>query len=66
MRLWSGCIETSKAIALETKDGPNTVEQRQNAFFQIEPFSKSDLIYAAGLTGITGLFVTSAMAYFFK
>jgi hypothetical protein len=49
LRLWSGCVETAKVIALETKDGPNTAEARQTAFFQIELFSKIDLVYAAGV-----------------
>jgi hypothetical protein len=49
LRLWSGCMETAKVIALETKDGLNTAEARQQAFFQIELFSKIDLIYAAGV-----------------
>jgi hypothetical protein len=49
LRLWSGCMETAKVIALETNDGPNTAEARQQAFFQIELFSKIALIYAAGV-----------------
>lgn len=49
LRLWSGCMETAKVIALETMDGHNTAELRQEAFFQIELFSKVDLIYAAGV-----------------
>ena|SRR5438034_5175538 len=49
LRLWSGCMETAKAIAFETRDGRNTFQTRQMSFFQIDFFSKIDLIYTAGV-----------------
>ena len=49
LRLWSGCMEAAKAIAFETIDGRNTAQSRQTSFFQIDFFSKIDLIYTAGV-----------------
>lgn len=49
LRLWSGFMETAKAIAFETKDGCNTFQTRKMSFFQIDLFSKIDLIYSAGV-----------------
>jgi hypothetical protein len=49
LRLWTGCIDAAKNIALETRDGVNTPENRSKYFFQIDLFAKIDLIYCAGV-----------------
>jgi hypothetical protein len=49
LRLWAGCMEAAKSIAFETMDGANTPLTRERSFFQIDFFSKFDLIYCAGV-----------------
>ena len=49
LRLWAGCMETAKCIALETKNGANSPKDREASFFQIDLFSKFDLMYCAGV-----------------
>lgn len=49
LRLWTGCIEAAKNIALKTQDGVNTPETRNKYFFQIDLFAKIDSIYCAGV-----------------
>jgi hypothetical protein len=48
-RLWAGYIEATKSIAFETRDGATTPLIRETSFFQIDLFSKFDLIYCAGV-----------------
>lgn len=48
LRLWAGCTETAKSIALKTLNGDNTPQGREMSFLQIDLFSKLDLVYSAG------------------
>jgi hypothetical protein len=55
LRLWAGCMDAAKAIALETRDGPTTPEMRSEAFFQIDRIADTDPIYAAGVEAAPAL-----------
>jgi hypothetical protein len=35
-RLWSGCLSSTKIIALETRNGPNTPEMRAKRFQELD------------------------------
>src|SRR5262249_17166793 len=49
LRLWAGCLDGAKIIALETRSGPNTIERRARAHATvIVPRAAADPIYAAG------------------
>lgn len=49
LRLWSGCLDGAKVIALKTLSGPNTPEGRHTACESlIAPVAAADPIYAAG------------------
>jgi hypothetical protein len=48
LRLWAGCLDAAKNIALETIDGPITPDDRKEGFFFIDLLSKPDPIYRAG------------------
>lgn len=49
LRLWSGCLDAAKTVALETMDGPNTPELRARAFPEIDARAGEDPIYRAGV-----------------
>ena len=49
LRLWSGCLDAAKSIALETRDGLTSPEIRKSHFYQIDLFARWDLIYCAGV-----------------
>lgn len=50
LRLWSGCVMAGKAIALETKEGPTTRNDRQHIFSSvIDPLARGDAVYRAGV-----------------
>ncbi len=50
LRLWSGCLDAAKTIALETMNGPNTPSMRALAFGRkIDPTAQEDPIYCAGI-----------------
>ena len=49
LRLWAGCISAAKMASPETMDGPNTPENRQQAFMIIDAKSDRDHIYCAGV-----------------
>lgn len=48
LRLWAGCIDAAKNIALETIDGLNSADDRKEGFFFIDLLSNPDPIYRAG------------------
>jgi hypothetical protein len=49
LRLWAGCMDAAKNIALETMDGTNSPVTRQEGFFLIDLFGKLDPIYRSGI-----------------
>jgi hypothetical protein len=49
LRLWSGCIDAAKTIALKTNEGAVTSQYRKLAFIFIDNFAKRDLIYCRGV-----------------
>lgn len=49
LRLWAGCLETAKTIALETKSGPNTPKIRSDSALHIDQVASIDPIYEAGV-----------------
>ena len=49
LRLWAGCLDAAKTIALETLSGPNAASNRAAAFSQIESVAKNDPVYRAGV-----------------
>src|SRR5258708_15857091 len=50
LRLWSGCIDAAKTIAMETRSGPNAPQGRDNIFREwIHPRADADPIYASGV-----------------
>jgi hypothetical protein len=50
LRLWSGCLSAAKAIALETRSGPNTPVSRRALFLEfIDPTSARDAMFRAGV-----------------
>ena len=58
LRLWTGCIDTAKAIRFtyvaglregQVIEAPITLEYRQSIFTLIDLLSKTDLIYKAGI-----------------
>jgi len=48
LRLWAGCMDAAKNIALETINGPNSAEDRKEGFFFIDLLTEPDPIYRAG------------------
>jgi hypothetical protein len=49
LRLWAGCLDGAKVIAMETRSGPNTTDVRARAHANaIVPRAAVDPIYAAG------------------
>jgi hypothetical protein len=48
LRLWAGCMDAAKNIALQTINGPNSADDRKEGFFFIDLLSKPDPIYRAG------------------
>lgn len=49
LRLWAGCMDAAKNIALETMDGTNSPVTRKEGFFLIDLFAKLDPIYRSGI-----------------
>jgi hypothetical protein len=50
LRLWSGCLDAAKTIALETMSGPNTPSIRTEIFSRkIDEIAQADGIYLAGV-----------------
>jgi hypothetical protein len=49
LRIWSGCLSAAKTIAFQTVDGPNTPENRESIFRQIELIAQGDPIFRAGV-----------------
>jgi hypothetical protein len=49
LRLWTGCIEAAKTIALGTRSGPNSAEIRAAWFSQIDARAATDAVYRAGV-----------------
>jgi len=50
LRLWSGCIDGAKTIAMETRSGPNAPQDRDNIFREwIHPRAAADPVYALGV-----------------
>jgi hypothetical protein len=49
LRLWSGCMDAAKTIALETRAGPNSERDRTERAPVLDERSKHDPIYAAGV-----------------
>jgi hypothetical protein len=49
LRLWSGCLDAAKSIAVQSRDGLTSPEIRKEHFFQIDLFASWDLIYRAGV-----------------
>ncbi|MGH2713857.1 MAG: hypothetical protein ACRDM7_08235 [Thermoleophilaceae bacterium] len=49
LRLWAGCLDAAKAVANETRSGPNTEATRAQAFQHIDAQAASDALYCAGV-----------------
>jgi len=50
LKLWAGCLDAAKTIAMETRNGPNTQEGRHVLFKdKIDPLAQVDEIYRAGV-----------------
>jgi hypothetical protein len=50
LRLWAGCLDAAKTIALETRSGGNTPTIRAEIFTgRIDPITRVDPVYAAGV-----------------
>lgn len=50
LRIWAGCLDAAKTIAMETRNGPNTRREREILFKStIDPRSLTDPIYCAGV-----------------
>ena len=49
LRLWSGCLSAAKTIAARTMAGPNTPEQREQAFHNLDLVAQADAIFCAGV-----------------
>jgi hypothetical protein len=47
LRLWSGCLDAAKSVAMETLDGTTSPETRKEHFFQMDVFARWDSIYHA-------------------
>ena len=52
LRLWSGCLDAAKSIAIETRDGLTSPEIRKSHFYQIDLFARWDLVYCAGVESV--------------
>ena len=51
LRLWSGCLDAAKTIAMETRNGPNTPKIRTKLFKNsIDIRAKDDEVYAYGVS----------------
>ena len=49
LRVWSGCLWTSKTIAIETRNGLNTAEERKKQFEEnIRPRMNEDKLFELG------------------
>jgi hypothetical protein len=49
LRLWAGCLDAAKAIAFETRSGPNTPQQRAAIFSGVDTIAQADAAYRAGV-----------------
>jgi hypothetical protein len=49
LRLWAGCLTAAKAIAAETRSGPNTSAGRAEQFAEIDQRAAADLLFRAGV-----------------
>jgi hypothetical protein len=49
LRMWAGCLDTGKTIAIRTNSGPNTKLMREQYSRYIDTTAAADPIYAAGL-----------------
>ena|ERR1700754_187592 len=49
LRLWAGCLMAAKAIAHETRSGPNTSDGRAAQFAAIDQLAAADPMFAAGV-----------------
>jgi hypothetical protein len=49
LRLWAGCLMAGKSIAMETRDGANSVDSRRGAFQEIDAVAATDPIFCAGV-----------------
>jgi hypothetical protein len=49
LRLWAGCLDGAKTIALETRSGPNSAQARNIAASYIDQVASTDPIYEAGV-----------------
>jgi hypothetical protein len=49
LRMWAGCLDAGKAIAEETRSGPNTSTIRAQKVQQVEASANGDPVYAAGI-----------------
>jgi hypothetical protein len=50
LRLWAGCLDAAKTIALGTRGGENTPAIRTETFTRrIDPIARADPVYAAGV-----------------
>src|ERR1700694_4990993 len=49
LRLWAGCIMAAKAIAFESRSGPNTETARTEAFGEIDRLAAADPLFNAGV-----------------
>jgi hypothetical protein len=65
LRLWAGCLDAAKTIALETRDGPNSPELRAAAFAQIDSVAETDPIYGAGVEAAPAFKVLRRQSYSF-
>ncbi|MGA9154415.1 MAG: hypothetical protein WBZ36_27850 [Candidatus Nitrosopolaris sp.] len=49
LRLWSSCLSAAKTIALETRAGQNTPDNRTEIFQYLDQIAVQDPIYTAGV-----------------
>lgn len=49
LRLWAGCLMAAKAIASETRSGPNTSGGRAAQFAEIDRRAAADPVFLAGV-----------------